>query len=124
MNQEKWPPNPVTSTSAATEVEAKFIWKVLAMVQTDVLDDKLDQLLENHDLLRTLQVGAWIVRFVHNCRACKRLSGPLTTAKIENVKGWWIKWVQQRAVVMPNYAQDQKSLNLQVNKDDLLECCG
>ena len=119
-----WPPNPVTSTSTASDAEAKATREVLAAAQIKPLGDDFDQLLENHDLRRALRVGAWIVRFVHNCRKRKKLSGPLTTAEVEEVKEWWTRRVQQRDSSAPHYEQIRRALNLQVNAQGLVECRG
>ena len=86
------------------------------MAQPKPTGDELDKLLEGHDdLRRTLRICAWISRFMNNCKAPKKSTGPLTTAEVESVKLWWIKRVQLRAMVNPNYAQVQSRLNLQVN---------
>ena len=124
-NQDKWPPNPTMSSSETSESEVKVIRKVLAMAQPKPTGDELDKLLEGHDdLRRTLRICAWISRFMNNCKAPKKSTGPLTTAEVESVKLWWIKRVQLRAMVNPNYAQVQSRLNLQVNEDGLIECRG
>ena len=123
-NREHWPPNPVTSASPATEVEAKTIREVLTVTQTKAASDGLDELLDKHDLRRALRVVAWVTRFITNCKTPKRLTGPLTTAEIDSVKWGWIRRAQQQDMTMPNYPQIQSSLNLQLSKDGLLECRG
>ena len=123
-DEKNWPPDPVTSASVTSEEEAKVIREVLKTTQTKTFTDDMDRLLENHDLRRALRVGAWIARFVHNCRGDKKLSGPLTTAEIGKVKQQWILRVQQRDRLMPHYEQTQKTLNLQTNSSGLLECRG
>ena len=85
-NEDKWPPNPTTSSSETSEVEAKVIRKVLTVAQTKDLHDEFDEILEKHDLRRTLRDGAWIFRFMNNCRRRESLSGPLTTVEIGRVK--------------------------------------
>ena len=57
-NKEKWPPNPVTSASAASEEKAKVIREVLNVWQTEEPIDLMDQLLEKHDLRRASRVEA------------------------------------------------------------------
>ena len=58
----KWPPNPVTSSSAASEEEAKVIREVLNVCKTEEFSDLMDQLLEKHDLRRVSRVEAWATR--------------------------------------------------------------
>ena len=123
-NEDKWPPNPTTSSSETSEVEAKVIRKVLTVAQTKDLHDDFDQIFEKHDLQRTLRVGAWIFRFINNHRRRESLSGPLTTVEIESVKEWWIKRVQEGALLMLNFVEIQSTLSLQANKDGVLECRG
>ena len=95
-NKENWPPNPVTSASAATEEEAKVIREVLKTSQTKDSADVMEQLLERHDLRRALRVNAWVARFIRNCRGRQKLSGPLSKTEIDNVRRRWILLVQQR----------------------------
>ena len=48
-------------------------------------NDVFDELLEKHKLWRTLRVGAWIGRFLHNIRTVRkqRVVGPLITEEIQ-----------------------------------------
>ena len=46
------------------------------------------------------------------------------SCELENVKWGWIRRAQLRATTMPSYPQIKSSLNLQPNKDGLLECRG
>ena len=110
-NKENWPPNPVTSASAATEEEAKVIREVLKTSQTNDSADVMDQLLERHDLHRALRVNAWVARFIRNCRGRQKLSGPLSTSEIDNVRRRWILLVQQRNKLKPHFEHTQKALN-------------
>lgn len=50
LNKSKWPDNPVTQSSPASEVEAKIIREVLNLTQTKPDKDKFDKLLEHTNL--------------------------------------------------------------------------
>ena len=91
QDNSKWPINPVTRSSPASEVEAKVIREVLNLAQTKSEPDEFDELLERTSLRRTLRVGAWLKRFIHNCKHKDKKLGPLLTEEIEDVRGWWIK---------------------------------
>lgn len=79
-------------------------------------------MLEKHELKYALRVVARVTRFIANCKASKKLTGPLTADELENVKWGWIRRAQHRATTMPHYSQITSSLNLQPNKDGFLEC--
>lgn len=123
-NREEWPPNPVTSACTATEVEVKTIREVLSLAQPKNSNDRVEEVLEKHELKYALRVVAWITRFITNCKTPKKLTGPLTADELENVKWGWIRRTQRQATTMPNYPQIKSSLNLQPNKDGLLDCRG
>ena len=80
---EKWPDNLATEPSAATEAEAKAVREVIYTAKTQREPDGLDQVLEKHDLHRTIRVSAWILRFTNNCKTHEKQRGPLTTQEIE-----------------------------------------
>ena len=122
--KEKWPPNPVTSASAASEEEAKVIREVLNICQAEESTDLMDQLLEKHDLRCATRVEAWATRFIRNCRGKQKLSGPLTKTEIDDVKRRWILLVQHQDQQKPHFEQTQKALNLQTNVNGVLECHG
>ena len=119
---EKWPADLVTVPTAESNAEMKATKELFAMaVKTD---DDLDHLLAKHTYWKTLRVCAWIMRFANNARAKRvtRAKGPLTTDKIEKQKHFWLLRVQSRG--SENIEEDRLSLNLQKNKDGLLECRG
>ena len=123
-----WPINPVTRSSSATEVEAKVIREVLNLAQTkpepDGEPDEFDELLERTSLRRTLRVGAWIKRFIHNCKHKKKKLGPLLTDEIGDVRGWWIQRVQRRDRETTGYSEISRQLNLQPNAQGVMTCHG
>ena len=55
-DSEKWPDNLKTEPSATTEAEAKAVREVIYTAKTQREPDGLDQVLEKHDLHRTLRV--------------------------------------------------------------------
>ena len=123
-NREEWPPNSVTSACPATEVEVKTIREVLSLTQPKNSSDRVEEVLEKHQQKYALRVVARVTRFIANCKTPKKLTGPLTADELENVKWGWIRRVQLRPTTMPSYPQIKSSLNLQPNKDGLLECHG
>ena len=66
----KWPDAPTTQPSTEIETEAKVIRKVLCAAQVQRASDDLDQLLERHDLHRTLKPGFHLSQFIGNHRRC------------------------------------------------------
>ena len=60
QDKSKWPINPVTRSSPASEVEANAIREVLNLAQTKQDPDEFDELLERTNLRRILRAGAWI----------------------------------------------------------------
>ena len=121
----EWPSNPVTTASVESAAESKIVREVLAAVTLEQKPDELDQLLELHDLRKSLRVCAWITRFIRNSRReSSKTFGPITTAEIESRKTWWIRRVQTRSLNSPKFAADKLQLNLQPNREGILECHG
>ena len=73
-----------------------------------------------------LRIGAWIQRFIRNCRSpsADRKYGPLKTNEIEHQTTWWIKRVQQEADKRGEIEGVKVLLNLQLNDTGVLECRG
>ena len=67
-NKENWPENPILQPSKEKQAEAKIVRELLCTAQQGGELDDFDQILETHELRRTLRVAAWILRFIHNCR--------------------------------------------------------
>ena len=119
-----WPPDIILEPTAETMAEAKVKREILSI--SIPKHDALDQVLENHALPRVLRIGAWVWRFIHNCRnqARNRITGPISTEEIQHQELWWIKQAQQSAHQNPNFEADQLQLNLQYNEQKVLECRG
>jgi hypothetical protein len=94
---DKWPPNITLISSASSNAEAKITKDIFAAAVN--VQDTFDELLSKHELWKVLRIGAWVQRFIHNCKAtvATRESGPLTTTEIENHKTWWIERIQRDA---------------------------
>ena len=62
---EMWPENPVTMKTQASEEEAKVIREVLILANEKPKQERngFIELLERHDLRRTLHIQAWVHRF-------------------------------------------------------------
>lgn len=118
----KWPADLVTAPTAESNAEMKATKELFAMAVK--ADDDLDHLLAKHNYWKTLRVCAWIMRFANNARAKRatRTKGPLTTDEIEKQKHFWLLRVQSRG--SESMEEDRLCLNLQKNKDGLLECHG
>lgn len=76
-----WPPYIILETTAETMAEAKVNQKIfsVAIPKHDALDQAL---------LRVLRIGAWVWRFIHNCRnqARNRTTGPISTEGIQHLE--------------------------------------
>ena len=119
---ENWPENPVTVKTQTSEEEAKVIREVLGLANEQPKQERnvFDELLERHDLRRTLRIQAWVRRFTtHRAR-----KGPLTSEDIQEAKNWWIRRVQSQDAQKPHFEQTRRELNLVPNADRVLECHG
>ena len=121
---ESWPPDIVTTATRESDEEAKVTKQIFALAVHEA--DAFDDLLSRRTLWRTLRVGAWNARFLHNARAQrgKRITDPLSTEEIEKQKFIWEKRVQTQCVHSEQFQEDKLKLNLQINQDGLLECRG
>ena len=90
------------------------------------VDDEFDEQLKKHDLWKVLREGAWINRFLLNCKAKlkDRRLGPLVPSEIKMVKKWRIKRAQGKARSQPSFVEESLELNLQQNDEQILECRG
>lgn len=88
--------------------------------------DEIDELVIKSSLWRTLQITAWISRFLYNARVKnkQRLKGPLTAEEIESQRLFWIKRVQKQEASSDKFKDDELRLNLKPNNEGVLECRG
>ena len=120
---EKWPDNPVTAKSPASEEEAKTIKEVLHLAQQQQQNqdrNEFDELLERNNLRRALRAHALVLRFTTR----RERRGPLTSQDTQEVREWWIKRVQTQDMQKPEFEQTRQILNLVPNEDGVLECHG
>ena len=84
-NRARWPANVTLEATTETRAEAK-VKQVLAVTFTE--EDEFDQLLKKHELHKVLRIGAWIQRFITNCRVSprERKVDAIVTEEIERVK--------------------------------------
>ena len=73
-----------------------------------------------------LRIGAWMQRFIRNCRSpsADREYGPLKTNEIELQTIWWVERVQQEADKRGELECVKVVLNLQAIDTGVLECRG
>ena len=118
----KRPENLVTAPSKESNQEVKTTKELFALAVNS--DDELDELLARTSYWKTLRVCAWIMQFAQNARTkeASRTKGPLTTEEIEKQNLFWMLHAQSQGT--ENMEEDRLSLNLQRNKDGLLECRG
>ena len=118
----KWPENLVTAPSKESNQEVKTTKELFALAVNS--DDELDELLAKSSYWKTLRVCAWIMRFAQNARTkrANRTKGPLTTEEIGKKTLFWLMRAQNQGTA--NMEEDRLRLNLQRNKDGLLECRG
>ena len=85
-------------------------------------DDELDELFANNSYEKSSRVYAWIMRSAQNARTkrASRTEGSLTTVEIEKQNLFWLLRAQGQGT--ENIEEDRLSLNLQRNKDALLDC--
>ncbi len=119
-DKKQWPPDITTRATKESAAEAKVIRDVFAAV-VEVADDSFDDLLTKFNLSKTMRVCAWVSRFLFNVQnPDQRVKGPLTTAKLDKQRIFWIK----RAQTNCDIEEDRMHLNLQINAEGLLECRG
>ena len=112
-------------SSPEADAESKVMNRTLATVITRD-DDRMDKLLEAHDLRKVIRVGAWVKRFVNNskCPINKRKTDPLSTDEIQDQYFWWTKRAQRDAMINGTIEKSKVQLNLQPNDAGVLECRG
>ena len=122
----QWPPNIIMEPSPESSAEAKVVRSVFTTTASTRNLDELDEILQAHSLHKTLRIGAWMQRFLSNCRrpVDDRKYGPLVTAEIEAQRTWWIKRAQQDTASVDEIEKDKVNLNLQPNSEEVLECRG
>lgn len=86
----QWPPEIVTEPSPESRAERK-VQKELFAVGVEGRNE-FDDLQEKFGLREVMRIGAWISRFLRNCRSpSKKLHGPLTAVELAEHMMFWIK---------------------------------
>ena len=123
--QENWPQDISTKPSKESQVELKPIKEILAVAIER--KDEFDDVLEKHELWKTIRIMAWIARFIHNCQAkdsAKKITGPITTEETKKQLDFWIRRAQARSQESHKFQEERLQLNLQQNKEGVLRCHG
>ena len=108
--KEDWPIQPEIGESKETEAE-KLPKKDRQMFsKEDASANQMRDLLEKHTLWKTLQITAFIQRFVNNTRRKEKQTKMLTTEEIESAERFWIKEAQQ---------DDEMQSDVPLKKDQL-----
>ena len=91
----QWPPEIVTEPIPESRAERKVQKELFAVgVQGR---NEFDDLLERFGLPEVMRIGAWISRFLRNCRCpSKKLHGHLKAAELPEHEMFWIKRAQKR----------------------------
>ena len=77
--------------------------------------------LEKFELIKAMNICAWISRFVHNLHhPDQKVTSPLTTEELKKQHLFWVKRAQQSC----EFEDDRLRLNLQPNSEGILECRG
>ena len=115
-----WPPDLVTVPTT----EAKVMKEVLATALSS--EDEFSVLTEQHSLLKALHMIAWVSRFPTNSRNRKpgTVNGPLTTDEMKYQETWSTRQAQEEGRSSKNFKADKLQLNLQPDKNGILECRG
>ena len=121
----KWPPEIALKPSKETTDELKHTRQVHALVTASPQRDEFDELLESYRLREVLRIGAWIQRFIRNCRnpSAEREYGPLKTNEIEHQNDLVDQTCTARSRQKRGLIEGVKELlNLQPNDTGVLEC--
>lgn len=126
-NRNEWPVQRVLEPTPDSQSETKVAKEIFKAAV--VVDDMLDRLLEKYSLPKVLRIGAWIHRFISNCRrkTREREFGPINSRAVTQQREWWIRrahnW-HKAAKDDVRFQADEERLNLQENNLEILECRG
>ena len=88
----------------------------------------MDPLLDKYPLPKVLRIGAWVRRFILNCKRQpaerERERGPINSREVQQQREWWIRRAQDAVKRDARYLADRELLNLQDNNLGILECRG
>ena len=125
QSKQEWPEDVVTKSSTEIEAESKTEREIVNTTTSRPHADDFDNLLERcNSLRRVLRVGAWIKRYIDNCRSPTKHLGPVTPEEVSRVRDWWIRRVQERERQEPHYSKMKVQLDLRPNANNLELCHG
>jgi len=82
-------------------------------------------------LYKLLRVTAWVVQFIDKLKKRSTASGPLTTQELQRAKLYWELYIQRKHysdmikdIKNGRRGNLQAQLNVQIDKNGLLRCCG
>ncbi|CAB4008477.1 Hypothetical predicted protein [Paramuricea clavata] len=104
--------------------EAKVIKEIFKAAHIE--EDIMDLLLDKYPLPKVLRIGAWVRRFILNCKRqpAEREKGPINSREVQQQREWWIRRAQDAVKHDARYLADRERLNLQENNLGILECRG
>ena len=105
----QWPPDITPTPSREAKSEFKTSQSIITTAIPVQAQDNFDKLLEAHALRKVLRIGAWIQRFIRNCRTLSenRMTGLLEMSEIEDHNSWWIKRAQSSAENDVHFEEDK-----------------
>jgi hypothetical protein len=124
-NPAEWPVQRVLEPTPDSKSEAKVIKEIFKAAHIE--EDILDPLLDKYPLPKVLRIGAWVRRFILNCKRrqpAEREVGPINSREVQQQREWWIRLAQDAVKHDARYLADRERLNLQENNLGILECRG
>ena len=121
-NPAEWPVQRVLESTPDSKSEAKVIKEIFKA------EDIMDPLLDKYPLPKVLRIGAWVRRFILNCKRQpaerERERGPINSREVQQQREWWLRRAQGAVKHDARYLADRERLNLQENNLGILECRG
>ena len=121
-NPAEWPVQRVLESTPDSKSEAKVIKEIFKAAHIE--EDIMDPLLDKYPLPKVLRIGAWVRRFILNCKRqpAQRERGPINSREVQQQREWWIRRAQDAVKHDARYLADRERLNLQENNLGILEC--
>ena len=123
-DEEKWPEDVQTVSTAETESEVRMLKEVLSTTVADA-NDPVSELVNRFEFKKFVRITGWILRFVSNASKQREVQhGPLTTKEIDAATRVWVKKVQSSFESDPTFLKHQNQFNLQRDSDGVYICVG
>ncbi|CAB4037014.1 Hypothetical predicted protein [Paramuricea clavata] len=108
------------------DTQAKVIKEIFKAAYIE--EDIMDLLLDKYPLPKVLRIGAWVRRFILNCKRQpaerEKERDPINSREVQQQREWWIRRAQDAVKHDARYLADRERLNLQENNLGILECRG